>query len=128
MLRNSAEILDKTYNGILVKVDAPLEDVVDLSHCDVLHNHLAVGLDSRFSLSLLSGKRLVEVLNIPVRGRRKKIFVSHLSGTLVDHLFKLRNTLEHKLPALAKIVTLKGRKLDDLLYDHDVLRFNSAFT
>ena len=39
---NLAKVLDELDDGILVQIQAALEDLLNLGHLDVLYNHLAI--------------------------------------------------------------------------------------
>ena len=58
-----AEILDKHDDGILVQVQAALENLVNLRHLDVLDNQLTVS-DSVLLAHCLVGSRLFRLLAV----------------------------------------------------------------
>ena len=41
-MRNFAKILDELDDGVLVQIEAALEDLLNLGHLDVLYDYLAV--------------------------------------------------------------------------------------
>lgn len=96
----SAKALDELDDSVLVKIEAALEDLINLSHLNVLYDHLTV------SNAILLAHRPVGfrlLWTFLVRLRRvsfKEVAVSELALTYIDHFLELRYAIEHEIPAL----------------------------
>jgi len=76
---------------------------------------------------LVGLRHLTPILRLPTVGI-EEVTIEDVSVAKVDHLFELGDAVEDEEPALAKVVTLVSRQLQDLLDHQQVLVFDSVVT
>lgn len=76
---------------------------------------------------LVGLRHLTPILRLPTVGI-EEVTIEDVSVTKVDHLLELGDAVEDEEPALAKVVTLVSRQLQDLLDHQQVLVFDSVVT
>ena len=76
---------------------------------------------------LVGLRHLTPILRLPTVGI-EEVTIEDVSVAKVYHLLELGDTVEDEEPALAKVVTLVSRQLQDLLDHQQVLVFDSVVT
>ena len=76
---------------------------------------------------LVGLRHLTPILRLPTVGI-EEVTIEDVSVAKVYHLLELGDAVEDEEPALAKVVTLVSRQLQDLLDHQQVLVFDSVVT